>query len=151
MNLRIVPLVPNISLSSVVCRTIIQPKGAIDLCNHVIFKENLGNWDLTVPTVQIIYKNSANRSINMSHFEVIHGYEPMKTLDLIHISLHASVSMSAKAFIHHLHDLHIEINKRLEANNASYKLRDHLLKRHFEFNIEDYVILQARSASPSKI
>ncbi|KAG2717126.1 hypothetical protein I3760_03G158500 [Carya illinoinensis] len=102
----------------------------------------------------------------MSPFEVVHGYKPRKPLDLIPMSPHASVSMSAEAFAQHLHDLHFEINKQLEASNASYKLRADLHKRHVEFNVGNYVMvrirperrppgsaskLQARSAGPSKI
>ena len=107
-----------------------------------------------------------NRSLGRSPFEVVHGFKPRKPLDLIPMSLHDSVSMSAEAFAQHLHDLHIEINKQLAASNASYKLRADLHKRHVDFNIGDYVMirirperrlhgpaskLQARSAGPFKI
>lgn len=93
------------------CHTLVQPKCTDDLCNHSLFKENLGNWDLTIPTVQIAYNNFVNRSISTSPFEIIYGYKPRKTLDLIPMSPHASISMSAETFVHHFHDLHIEINK----------------------------------------
>jgi hypothetical protein len=131
-----------------------------------LVQENLRNWDLILPTAQIAYNSSVNWSLGMSPFEVVHGYKPRKPLDLIPMSPHASVSMSAEAFSQYLHDLHIEINKQLEASNASYKLRANLHKRQVEFNIGDYVMirirpeqcpprsaskLQARSAGPFKI
>jgi hypothetical protein len=94
-----------------------------------LIQENLRNWDLILPTAQIAYNSSVNRSLGMSPFEVVHGYKSRKPLDLIPMSPHASVSMSAEAFAQHLHDLHIEINKQLEASNASYKLRADLHKR----------------------
>jgi hypothetical protein len=111
-------------------------------------------------------KKKGRHTLGMSPFEVVHGYKPRKPLDLIPMSPHASVSMSAEAFAQHLHNLHIEINKQLEVSNASYKLRADLHKRQVEFNIGDYVMirirperrppgsaskLQARSAGPFKM
>ncbi|CAA2971116.1 Hypothetical predicted protein [Olea europaea subsp. europaea] len=64
------------------------------------------------------------------------------------MSPHANVSISVEAFVHHLHDLLIEINKQLE---ALYKLQPDWHKRNFEFNFGDYVILQAYSADPFEI
>lgn len=43
------------------------------------------------------------------------------------------------------HDLHIEINKQLEGSNVLYKLQADLHKRHFEFNIRNYVMIRIRS------
>jgi transposase InsO family protein len=115
-----------------------QTDGQTEVVNHslgnllrCLIQENLRNWDLILPTAiaQIAYNSSVNRSLGMSPFEVVHGYKPRKPLDLIPMSPHASVSMSAEAFAQHLHDLHIEINKQLEASNASYKLRADLHKR----------------------
>lgn len=111
MNLGVVPLVPDTSQLNVVCHTLCQPKGTDDLCNHVIFKENLENWDLILPTIQIAYNNSVHRFIGTSSIKVIHGYKSRKPLDLIPMSPYTSMSMSVEAFVRHLHDLHIEINK----------------------------------------
>lgn len=123
--------------------------GQIEVINHnlgnllgCLVKENLRNWDLILPTAQIAYNSFVNQSLGMSPFEVVRGYKPMKPLDLILMTPHASVSMSTEAFAQHLHELHIEINKQLEASNASYKLRADLHRRHVEFNIGDYVMIQ---------
>lgn len=86
-----------------------------------------------------------NRFIGLSPFEVVHAFKPRKLLDLILISLHPSVFVSTESFAQHQHDLHIEINKQLEASNALYKLRAYLHKRHVEFNVGDYVMIQIRS------
>ncbi|CAA2959816.1 disease resistance RPM1-like [Olea europaea subsp. europaea] len=147
----IVPLVPDTSQSNVVCPTLISPKGIDNLCNHALCKETLGNWNLILPTVQIAYNNSANRSLSLNPFEVVHSYKCRRSSDLISMFPYTSVSMLAEAFARHLHDLHIEINKQLDTSNALYKLQADLHNRHFEFNIGNYVILQARNAGPYKI
>jgi len=93
---------------------------------------------------QFAYNNSINRSIGMSPFEVVHGYKPKKPLDLLPMSLHARVSESAKSFAHRIQDLHIEITKQIQASNAQYKLQADLHRRHNEFNMGDYVMIQIR-------
>jgi len=44
--------------------------------------ENLRNWDLILSTVEFAYNSSVNKSINMSPFEVVHGYKLRKPIDL---------------------------------------------------------------------
>ncbi|CAA2992118.1 disease resistance RPP13 1 [Olea europaea subsp. europaea] len=116
-----------------------------------LVQKNLRNWDLIPPNVQIAYNNSVNRSLGLNPFEIVHSYKSRRPLDLIFISPHASVSISVEAFVHHLHDLHIKIDKQLHASNALYKLQTDLHKQYFQFHIRDYVILQAGSAGPFKV
>ena len=49
------------------------------------------NWDSILPTAQLTYNNSVNRSIGTSPFEVVHGYAPRKPLDLLPMSPHVRV------------------------------------------------------------
>ena len=56
------------------------------------------NWDSILPTTQLVYNNSVNRSIGASPFEVVHGYTPRKPLDLLPISLHVRISEFVEAF-----------------------------------------------------
>uniref|UniRef100_A0A2N9H1M6 Integrase catalytic domain-containing protein n=1 Tax=Fagus sylvatica TaxID=28930 RepID=A0A2N9H1M6_FAGSY len=76
------------------------------------------NWDLILPTAQLAYNSSANRTIGISPFEVVHGYPPRKPLDLLPMSPHVRVSESAEAFAQHLHDLHHEIRNKIQASTA---------------------------------
>lgn len=92
-----------------------------------------------------------NCSIGLSHFEVVPNYKSRRPLDFISMSPNANVSMLTGAFVHYLHDLHIEINKQHEAGNALYRLQADPHKWYFKFNIRDYVILQACSADIFKI
>jgi hypothetical protein len=73
----------------------------------------------------------------MGPFEVVHGYEPIKPLDLLHISLHARVSESTESFARRVEDLHVEIIKQIQTSNAPYKLQVDLQRRYNKFNIGD--------------
>ena len=56
------------------------------------------NWDSILPTAQLAYNSSINRSICASPFEVMHGYTPRKPLDLLPMSPHVRVPESAETF-----------------------------------------------------
>jgi len=70
------------------------------LGNHLryLVGVNLRNYDLILPTVEFTYDSSVNRSIDMSQFEVMHGYKPKKPIDLVLMTHHPKVSESASAF-----------------------------------------------------
>ena len=70
------------------------------------------NRDSILPTAQLAYNSSVNKSIGDSPFEVVHGYTPRKPLDLLPMSPHVRISESAEAFARHIHDLHNEIRKK---------------------------------------
>ena len=56
------------------------------------------NWESILPTAQLAYNSSINRSIGASPFEVVHEYTPKKPLDLLPISPHVRISESIEAF-----------------------------------------------------
>ena len=124
------------------------------------------NWDSILPITQLAYSSSVNRSIDTSPFKVVHGYTPRKPLDILPMSPHVRISKSADAFARHIHDLHNEIRKKIQASNSQYKIHADTNRRHAEFQVGDYVMirirperfpsgtvkkLQARSARPFKV
>jgi len=58
----------------------------------------------------------------MSTFEVVHDYKPKKPIDLIPMTHHPRVSELASAIPSHVHDLYKEISKKIQYNNARYKI-----------------------------
>ena len=60
--------------------------------------EHMGNWDLLLSRAEFAYNSSVNRSIGMSPFEVVHRYQPRKSIDLIPLPMHARISESAESF-----------------------------------------------------
>ena len=83
--------------------------------------KNGRTWESILPVAQFAYNNSVNRSIGMSRFEVVHDYKPRRPLDLLPMSSHDRVSVSAVEFASHMHELHKEINKQIHASNLKYK------------------------------
>ena len=57
--------------------------------------ESLENWNLLLSHVEFAYNNSVNRSTSKSPIEIIHGYKPRRSIDIIPLPSHARVSESA--------------------------------------------------------
>ena len=107
--------------------------------------EHLRDWDLKLSTAEFAYNNSINRTIGMSPSEVVYGFKPRQPIDLIPMSQHARTSESASAFASHLHELHKEINNKINQSNAAYKVRADLHRKVKRFEVGDYVIVRIRS------
>ena len=150
-----------------------QTDGQIEVVNRslgnllrCLIGENGRTWESILPVTQFAYNNSVNTSIGMSPFEIVHGYTPRRPLDLLPMSPHDRISVSAVEFASHMHELHKEINKRIHASNFKYKTQANLHRLHLHFDVGDYVMicirpewypsgtvkkLQARSAGPFKV
>ena len=74
----------------------------------------------------------------------MHGYTPRKPLDLLPMSPHVRISESAVAFARHIHDLHNEIRRKIQASNSQYKIHADTHKRHAKFQVRNYVMIQIR-------
>ena len=81
------------------------------------------NWEFIIPTTQFAQNSSFNRSIGMSHFEVVHEFKPKKLVDLLPMSPHTRVSKSAEFFARHIQEQHDEIKKKINDNNFQYKIQ----------------------------
>ena len=102
------------------------------------------NWDSILPTAQLAYNSSVNRSIGASPFEIMHGYTPRKPLDLLPMSPHVRISKSVEAFARHIHYLHNKIHKKIQVSNSQYKIHANTHRRHAEFHVGDYVMIRIR-------
>ncbi|PKA64799.1 hypothetical protein AXF42_Ash016830 [Apostasia shenzhenica] len=102
----------------------------------------------------------------MSPFEIVHGYKPRVSIDLILLPMHARMSESVESFAQHVRKLHKEISKKISASNDTYKKLADCHKKMQEFSEGDYVMiwvrperfpsrtvkkLQARGAGPFRI
>ena len=105
---------------------------------------NLRNWDLILPIAEFACNSSVNMSIGMSLFEVVHVYKFRKPIDLISMTHHPRISEFASVFASHVHDLHKEINNKVQKNNAHYKFNVDLQRMHLEFNEGDFVMIRIR-------
>ena len=61
------------------------------------------------------------------------------------LPLHMRVFEPAENFAKHIHDLHVEIRRKIFLSNEEYKLADDMHHRYKEFNVDEYVMVRIRS------
>ena len=81
----------------------------------------------------------------MSPAEVMYGFKPRQLVDLISMDRYAWTSDSASAFASHIHDLHKEVNNKINQSNTTYKARVDLHRRVKMFEVGDYEMVRIRS------
>ena len=95
-------------------------------------------------TVEFAYNNYVNRSTSKSPFQIVNGYSPHTSIDLVPLPLHMRVSEPTENFAKHIHDLHAEIRRKVSLSNEEYKLAADVHRRSKEFNVGDYVMVRIR-------
>ncbi|KAI0519612.1 hypothetical protein KFK09_007063 [Dendrobium nobile] len=107
--------------------------------------EHIKNWDSILPTTEFAYNNSINRITCLSISEIIYGFKPRRSLDLIPMCFRYRIYESASLFASHLHELHKEIAQHIERNNSEYKLHANLKRRFKTFEVGDFMMVRIRS------
>ena len=73
---------------------------------------------------EFAYISFVNRTTGKSTHEIVYDFRPrLLPLELISMADHYRVSESASSFTTHMHDLHKEIDDKIEQSNFDYKLR----------------------------
>ena len=68
-----------------------------------------------LPNAKFAYNSSVTRTVGMSPFEVVHGYQPKQPINLIPMTPHHNrMSESATSFASHIHDLYKEISNQIQ-------------------------------------
>ena len=87
----------------------------------------------------------------MSPFEVVHGYKPRKSTDLILLPQHARVSIIVESFAQHIKELHENIRNHINKSNEIYKRQRDAHRRHQEFQEGDYVMVRTERLLPGHV
>ena len=103
-----------------------------------------GVWDLILLITEFVYNNSVNRSTGKSPFQIVNGYSPCTPIDLVPLPPHMQVSEPVENFAKHIHDLHVEIRRKISLSNEEYKLAVDVHHRSKEFNVGEYVMVRIR-------
>ena len=112
--------------------------------------DHIRSWDSILPIAEFAYNNSVNRTIGVTPFEVVYGHKPKAPIDLIPMAISHRPSESATEFAHHIHELHTEINRRINKSNAEYKKVADVHRVSKEFSVGDFVMVRVRPERFSK-
>ena len=94
--------------------------------------------------ISLAYNNFVNKRTSHSLFEILIGLKSRQTVDLASLPILSRINQEAEKFARHIHNLHEEIQKRIEISNQQYKSKAYLHKRNVEFQEGDQVMIKLR-------
>ena len=109
------------------------------------------NWDFILPQAEFAYNNSVNQSAGLSPFEIVLGYKPRKSSDLIPLPQHVRVSVSTESFAQHIRELHEQIHTHLNKSNETYKKQKDVHRRPHKFHEGEFVMVRTKRLLPGKV
>ena len=94
---------------------------------------------------RVVYNSSVNRTMSLNPFEIVTGFKPRQSIDLVSMTHHHfRISNSASAFASHIRALHEKIIDKIMKNNADYKAFVDLQHTIRTFNVGDCVMARLR-------
>ena len=101
-------------------------------------------------TTEFAYNNFVNCSTGKNPFQIVNGYLPHTHIDLVPLPPHMRVSEPVQNFVKHIHDLYVEIRRKISLSNEEYKLTVDMHRGSKEFNIGENVMVHIRPKRISK-
>jgi len=73
-----------------------------------------------LPFIEFAYNRSVHFTIDYSPFEIVYGFNPLTSLDLIPLSVDEMVSLDGNKKAQVVKDLHAKIQQQIEKKNEQY-------------------------------
>ena len=97
--------------TEVVNRTLVQLLRAL-------ISRNLKSWEDLLPYVEFAYNRAIHSTTHTSPFEIVYGFNPLTTIDLIPLPLNKLVSVDGSSKADLVKKLHKQVKERIEKQNA---------------------------------
>ena len=102
------------------------------------------NWEMVLTQAEFAYKNSVNRSIGKTHFEIVIGMQLRGVSYLRDIAGEEMRNVAVEEFSIFMKSLHKEVKLRLEQSNQKYKENVDQSRRHHDFQVGDEVMVHLK-------
>jgi hypothetical protein len=86
--------------------------------------DHVTSWDTVLPHAEFAFNNSVNRSTSCTPIEVVYGFRPNASLDIISLPSPPRLSEAALDFSSYMQDVHEECKRRLTTHTSSYAAID---------------------------
>ena len=108
-------------------------------------------WENVLPIAEFAYNSSANRTTQHSPFKIVYGMQLASVLDLSSLPLPKKEHPKAIKLVDFIQQLHVDIKKKIEANNAKYKAQVDKKKRQVIFKEGDLVwMILTKERNPAR-
>ena len=106
--------------------------------------EHVTSWDHILPMAEFAYNSSVNNSTGRSPFKIVIGLLLRKPIDLVPLLMEAWPSVEAYAFSKHIHDLHVDVWRKIALSNENYNAHADLKRKFVDFKEGDMVMVRIR-------
>ncbi|KAL4281354.1 hypothetical protein GQ457_03G017090 [Hibiscus cannabinus] len=136
-----------------------QTDGQTEVINRIlgallrsIVGKNVRNWENYLPFVEFAYNRSIHSSTGYSPFELVYGFNPLTTLDLVPLPLTDICSLDGEQKSELVKTIHLKAKQRMEKINQSNATRANKGRKQVIFEPGDWVWVHLRKERfPSRL
>lgn len=128
-----------------------QTDGQTEVINRIlgsllrtVVGKNTRNWEECLPFVEFAYNRSIHSTTGYSPFEIVYGFNPLTTLDLIPLPLEHISSTDGEKKAEMVKEIHAKAKQRMEKTYEAVANRVNKGRRHVIFEPGDWVWIHMR-------
>ena len=105
---------------------------------RALLKGNHKSWDEYLPHVEFPYNRGVHRTTNQSPFEVVYGFNPLTTLDLIPLPLDTSfIHKEGESRSEVVKKMHERVKNQIENQTKVYSTKGHRGRKELDLHDGD--------------
>ena len=106
---------------------------------RALIHTNLKTWEDCFPFIEFAYNRSVHYLTNMSHFEIVYGFNPLTPLDLLPLPIIERESLDGQRKAEMVKKLHVTIQQQIQKRNEHYATKSNKGRRRVVFQPREWV------------
>jgi hypothetical protein len=111
---------------------------------RAVLKKDIKMWEECLPHVEFVYNRSLHSTTKMCPFEVVYGFLPCASIDLMPLPSSEKLNFDSKQRAELMLKMHETTNENIERMNAKYKISGDKSRKQLDFEPGDLVWLHLR-------
>ena len=108
---------------------------------RVLIKKNIKEWEECLPIAEFAYNRARHSTTGKSPFEVVYGFNPLSSLDILPLPLQERINLDASARATHIKKVHEDTRNTIERQVQRLATKLNVNKHPMIFNIGYLVCL----------
>ena len=111
---------------------------------RAVISKNLKSWEECLPHVEFAYNRATHSTTNHSPFEVVYGFNPLTSLDLILLPMRKQGNLDGKKKAEFVKQLHEKVKQQIEKKTWQYAHQANKGCKKMTFEPRDWVWVHMR-------